>query len=176
MDQGRILVDGVDVRDISRSDLRRLFGQKGRFVVAAVVAGHQGHAGFFHQRFGRTLAAHGGDGRSRRADEDQAVVGTGLGEGFVLAEEAVARVDGLRARGPRGFNDALPLQVAVARRVAAHVYGFIASLHVARVGVGIGINSHGAHTHAARSGGHAAGDFAAVGNQNFFEHGGARLK
>jgi hypothetical protein len=35
----------------------------------------------------------------RRADEHQPGFGAGLGEGLVLAQEAVARVDGLRAGG-----------------------------------------------------------------------------
>ncbi len=38
----------------------------------AVVAGHQRHAGFFHQRLGGRLAAHGVDGRRRRPEEEQA--------------------------------------------------------------------------------------------------------
>jgi hypothetical protein len=37
------------------------------------------------------------DGRGRRADEDQAGIGAGMGEAGVLGQEAVAGVDRLRA-------------------------------------------------------------------------------
>jgi len=42
--------------------------------------------------------------------------------------------------------------------------------HVLGLRVGVGIHGHRLHAEAARSGGHAAGDFAAVGDQDFFKH------
>src|SRR5690606_16243933 len=42
---------------------------------------------------------------------------------------------------------------------------------MAGLGVGIGIDGDGAHPHAASRGGDAAGDFAAIGNQQCFKHG-----
>ena len=46
---------------------------------------------------------------------------------------------------------------------------------MAGVGVGLGIHGHRADARAARGGGHAAGDFAAVGDQDFSEHGASRF-
>ena len=57
--------------------------QLGR-LVAAVVAGHQRHPGFFHQLLGFGLQAHGLDGRRRRADKDQSGAAAGLGKLFVF--------------------------------------------------------------------------------------------
>jgi hypothetical protein len=95
-----------------------------------VVAGHQGHLGLLHQALGLGLQPHGIDGAGGRADEDQARVGTGLGKVFVLAQKAVAGVDGLRARGLGGVDDALPAQVAVLGRAAANVHGLVAHGHM----------------------------------------------
>jgi len=50
------------------------------------------------------------------------------------------------------------------------MHRLIAGLHMLGAGVSIGIHGHGFHTHASGSGGHAASDFATVGNQDFFEH------
>ncbi len=107
------------------------------------------------------MALAGGPMKTRPA------AGAGLGEVFVLAQEAIAGVDGLRARGLGGLDDALPAQVAVLGRAAADVHGLVAGGHVLGLGVGVGIHGHGLDAHAAGGGGHAAGDFAAVGNQDF---------
>ena len=141
-----------------------------RSIVAAVVARHQRHAGLAHQRLGRRLAAHRGDGVGGRADEDDAGLGAGTGEGFVLAEEAVARMDGLGSGRPCGVDDALPLQVAVPRRRAAHTHRVVASLHVSGLRIGVGVDRDRANTEPARGGRHTTGDLAAVRNQDLLEH------
>ena len=145
--------------------------EQGRVLVGAVVAGHQGHTGLLHQALGLGLQAHGLDGRGRRADEHQPGLGAGVGKGLVLAQEAVARVNGLGPGGLGRGDDALPLQVALARGAATDVHRFVAGGHVLGTGVGVGIHGHGAHTEAAGRGGNAAGDFAAVGDQDLFKHG-----
>jgi hypothetical protein len=144
--------------------------QQLRVLVVAVVAGHQRHAGLFHQLLRLGLQAHRLDGRGRRADEDQAGVGAGLRELLVLAEEAVARVHGFGARGLGGFEDALPAQVAVLGRAAADVHRLVAGAHVVGVRIGIGVHGDGADGHAARGCRHPAGDLATVGNQDFLKH------
>jgi hypothetical protein len=142
---------------------------KRRVVVVAVVAGHQRHAGLFHQRLGRALlpmaamAAGGGPMKTMPAAAQ-------AWQRLVLAQEAVARVDGLRAGGPGGVEDALASagssragwrrRCAPPRRRRAR----------GGQGIGVGVDGHGADAQAARGGGHAAGDFAAVGNQDLLEH------
>ena len=89
----------------------------------------------------------------------------------VLGQEAVARVDGLGAAGARRGEDARHVEVAVAR--AARDPGArasSASAHVARVRVGIGVHRDGAHAEAARGAEDAAGDLAAVGDQQALDH------
>ncbi len=94
----------------------------------------------------------------------------GLGEGLVLGQEAVAGVDGAGAGVARGLQNGVGAQVAGARLGAADVDGLVARGDVAGVGVRVGIDGDGAQSHAARGGGDAAGDFAAVGNQHSIEH------
>ena len=159
---------GLDQHRVA--DARGLIGKEGGLVVVAVIAGHQPHTGFFHQRLGCALAAHGRDGAGRRADEDQPCRRAGVGEFLVLAEETVAGVNGLRAGGQRGVDDALPLQITLTRRVAADVHGLVAGVHVARIGVGVAVDGHRAHAQALRRGSHAAGNLAAVGNEQLLKH------
>jgi hypothetical protein len=163
---------GLDEHGVA--DAHGLFGQKGGLVVVAVVTGHQGHARLFHQRLGGRFAAHGGNGRRWWADEGDARIGTGLREGRVFGQEAIARVHRLRARGLGDFEDAVGAQVAVARRGTTNAHRLVASLHMLRVGIGIAVDRHGAHAHAASGGGHSAGNLAAVGNQDLLEHGVSR--
>ena len=110
-------------------------------------------------------------GRGRRADDGDAGLFGGFGEGFVFRQEAVAGVDGLGAGIARGLQDGVGAQVAGARLGAADVHRDVAGGDVAGVGVGVGIDGDGADAQAAGGGGDAAGDFAAVGNQQGIEHG-----
>jgi hypothetical protein len=50
------------------------------------------------------------------------------------------------------------------------MHRFVAGLHMLGTRVGIGIHSHSLDAHAAGSGCHTAGDFTAIGNQDFLEH------
>ena len=75
-------------------------------LVVAVIARHQRHLRFRHQRLGFALAAHGADGGRRRADKDDLRLGAGLGEGGVLRQEAIARMDRLGAGPLGGLDDA----------------------------------------------------------------------
>ena len=141
-----------------------------RVLVRAVVAGHQRHAGFFHQLLGLGLQAHRLDGGRWRADEDQPGAGAGFCEFFVFTHKTIAGVNRL---GPRGFgrvDDAFPAQVTVLGRAAADMHGLVAGAHMLGVRIRIGIHGDGADGHAARGGRHPAGDFAAVGNQDLMEH------
>ena len=69
--------------------------------------------------------------------------------------------------GQRCFNDFFPAQVTVFGAVAANMNRLVTSRDVFGVGVRFGINRHGFDGHAARSGRHTAGDFTAIGDQDF---------
>ena len=96
--------------------------------------------------------------------------GAGLGKVFVFAQETVAGVNRLGAGGLGRVDDFFPAQVAVFGRAAANVHRLVTGGHVFGAGIGIGIHRHGFDTHAAGGGGHAAGDFTTVGDQDFGKH------
>ena len=104
------------------------------------------------------------------ANEDDALLLHPLGEGFVLGQEAVARMHGLRAGLLAGGNDLVGQQIRLAAGRGADVHGLVGQLDMARILVGVGIDGHGGNAHLLGRGYHAAGDFASVGNQNFGEH------
>ena len=157
-----------------KTDALGFTGQQSGVLVCAVVARHQRHTGFFHQLFRGRFQSHGLDGRRGWPNEHHTRLQAGVGEVGVFTQKPIARVDGLGAGLHGGLQDALPLQIAVLRRVAADVHRLIAGLHMGRVGVGVREHRHGAHTHAAGSRGDAAGDFASVGDQDLAEHRGNR--
>ncbi len=145
--------------------------QPRRILVVAVIAGRQRHAGGFHQLLGFRLRTHGANGADRRADEDDARLVAGVAEGFVLGQEAVSGMDRLRAGALRGGDDLVDHQIAFARRRRADEHGFVGHAHVAAHGVGFGIDRDGGDAHAARRLDDAAGDFAAIGDEDLVEHG-----
>ena len=100
-----------------------------------MVARHQGHTGFFHNRLGGGFGAHGGNGRRRRADEHNAVGFAGFGKAGVFRQEAVAWVDGLCTALPGDVDDGVGFQVAFGAGGRANVEGFVCHGHMAGVGV-----------------------------------------
>ena len=81
-------------------------------------ARQRGHAGVPGRRDRPRLVAGQRQHLAGRPDEGDAGVGAGLGQGRVLAQEAVARVDGVRSRPHRGGDDRLRVEVGP-HRVAA---------------------------------------------------------
>ena len=160
---------GLDEHRIA--DPVRLGGQMRRVLVLAVIAGDDRDARLLHQRLGGVLEAHGADRLGRGADEDQPRRLDRIHELGVLGQEAVARVDRLGAGRQRRLDDRIAAQVAVLGRRAADVDRLVGQRHVARAAVGVGIDGHGRHPHPAAAVHDAAGDLAAVGDQDLAEHG-----
>ena len=152
------------------ADLFGLRGQKIRVLVVAVIAGDHRHFRLFHQGLGGVLQAHGADRRWRRADEYDAGLFAGLGKGGVFRQETVARMDGASARTPGGVEDRVHAQIAFGGRRRADAVCLVGFGDMEGVGVGIGIDRDGLQPHAARGADDADGDFAAIGDQEGFEH------
>ena len=123
----------------------------------------------------RVLQPHGADRRRRRADEDDAGRGAGLGELGVLGEEAVAGMDALPRRSPAPTSMILSIdEIALARRRRPdqmRLVGHRARCSASRVG--LRIDRDGAHPEPPRGADDPAGDLAAVGDQDAVEHGGS---
>ncbi|MDQ1105945.1 hypothetical protein QE405_003229 [Nocardioides zeae] len=128
------------------------------------------HARVEHELLGPDLVAHGLDGRGRRPDPRQARLDDGAGEVGVLRQEAVARVHGVRARRPRGLEHEVGPQVGLGGRAPREAYGAVRLRHERQVRVGVGVHGDGLDAEAAARGHDAAGDLAAVGDQNGSDH------
>ena len=147
--------------------------QYARGLVVAVIARRQWNPGIAHQLLGFRLRAHGADRRGRRADEGDAVGSQRLGEVGILGEEAVAGVHRLRTGAQARLDDLVGDQIGFTRRSRAEQHRLVGQADMAGVGVGVRIDSDGAHAHAAGGLDDAAGDFSAVGNKNFVKHWGS---
>ena len=152
------------------ADAPGLLAQHLRVLVGAVITGHHGHARRGHQRLGFRFAPHRAYRVGGRTDEDDAGFGASLGEGGVFGQEAVTRVDRLGARASGRLEDGVDPQIALARRRQADTVGLVGHLDVQRARVGIGVDGDGAHAQPPGSTNDAAGDLAAVGDEDLGEH------
>ena len=106
----------------------------------------------------------------RRADENDSGVFASGGERGVLAEEAIAGMDGRGAVFAGGVQDAVDTQVALRGRRRADELGFIRHPNVDRIAVGGGVDRDGGDAHLAQGADDPDGDFAPVGDEDFAEH------
>ena len=153
------------------ADLIGLSLEEGVRLDVAVIAGHDRHARLLHQRLGAVLEAHGADRRRRRADEGDAGAQRGFREVGILGEEPVAGMDALRAGLAGDLDQALDVEIALARRRRPDRIGLVAGAHMQRLGIGLGIDRDGAHAEPLRGAGDAHGDLAAIRDEDGGEHG-----
>ena len=141
-----------------------------RVLIVAVIAGSERHASRAHDFLGFRFRAHGADGADRRPDEDDPRLVAGAAEGLVFREEAIAGMNGLGAGLPGRGDDFFADQIGLPRRRRADANGLIGETDMARPGVGLGKHRDRANAHAPGGLDDAAGDFAAIGDQDFVEH------
>jgi len=136
----------------------------------AGIARQHRNSGGMHARLGKDLRAHGTDRRGWRADESEPGSEASVGELGVLGEESVARMDRLGSARARRLEECGDVEIAVARRGRAQTPRLISLTHVSGVRVGIRIDRDGADVHAPCGAEDAAGDLAAVGDQETLDH------
>ena len=85
--------------------------------------------------------AHVANGGRRRTHEDYFLGGTKLGEVRILAEEAVARVDGIGAQPLCHIHNFLATQITLQRARFANPVGGVCEFGVQGIDVGIRIDS-----------------------------------
>jgi len=95
----------------------------------------------------------------------------GEGEAGVFRKKAVAGMDRVCAGAPGGLDDCRDVQIRLLHRSRADIHGFVGHLHMQRIGVGIAVNSDCAVAQGLGGTLDAAGDFTAVGDQDFSESG-----
>jgi hypothetical protein len=105
-----------------------------------------------------------------RADEDDAFFLDAAGEDLVFRQEAVAGMDRVGASLLAGGDDLVHRQIRLAARRGADRDRFVGDLDVERVAVGVGIDRDRRDAKAPRGLDDAAGDLAAVGDQDLLQH------
>ena len=136
----------------------------------AVGAGHDRHAGRLDRVLGGDLVAHHPDVFGLRADEGDAGLLDDLGELGVLGQEAVARVDRLRAGDLGGGDDGRDVEVGFGGGRRADADALVREADVHGVAVGFGMDGHRVDAHLLARAVHAEGDLATVRNEDFLEH------
>jgi hypothetical protein len=96
-----------------------------------------------------------------------------LREARALGQEAVAGVDGLGAGRLAGGDDRVGEQIAFGRGRGAEPHRLVRHVDMRVSRVGVRIDGDRLDAHLLRGLDNAAGDFAAVGDQDFFEHDGS---
>nr|KEP22625.1 hypothetical protein DA06_18635 [Georgenia sp. SUBG003] len=115
---------------------------------------------------GGDLVAQRLDRRGRRADPDEARVEHRAGEVGVLGEEAVSRVDGVRAGAARDVEDLARVQVRLRGAHATEGEGLVRQLHVERVAVRVRVHPDRGDAGVGAGPGHPDRDLAAVGDEH----------
>ena len=147
-------------------DFVGLLFEEFRLLQFAVIAGYDGHARLLHQRFGMMFEAHGTYSCRRRPDKRYARFETGLGEIDVFRQKTVAGMDALSLRLLGCCNKLIDHKIAFGCRCRPDRIRFVALPNVKRSCIRLGIDRDGAYPHPARGPGDAAGNFAAIGNQD----------
>ena len=132
-------------------------------------AGHQRHAAFLCQRAGARLVAQQRELRRRGADEAHTGIGTGQGEGGVLAQEAVARVQRVAALGMGDTQQLRAVQVG-GGAAGLQRHGHVGSGHMRGLGVVLRVHGDAGHAQLLQRTHQAQRDFATVGDQDSLEH------
>ena len=133
-------------------------------------AGQQGYAALRGDGARRVLQSEISQVSRRGTDEHDAASGARFGKCGALAEEAIARVDRLRARAHGGIEQRFHRKIALRRGGRTDLDGFIRRAHVQRVAVRRRVDGDRRHGHAPQGAYDAAGDGAAIGDENFAKH------
>ena len=160
-------------RRLDHHGIADLVGDLGRVLGALDHAEEAGHGRDFRrvgEFLGFDLVAHRLDGARIGADEDDAGLGQRLGESGALGEEAIAGMHGLGAGLPAGLDDLVDHQVGFRRGGGPMRDRLVGHLDMQRVGVGVGIDGDGPDPQPLGGLHHAAGDLAAIGDEDFREH------
>ncbi len=104
------------------------------------------------------------------ADEDNPGLGERVCERRPLGEKAVARVDGLGAGLLAGGDDLFDREIGLRRRRRPDRDRLVGHFDVQGVLVGVRIDRNGPNAQTPRGLDDSAGDFTAIGDQDFLEH------
>ena len=161
-------------RRLDQHRIADLVGDFCRFRVggdAAFRARHHRDAEPFGGALGLDLVAHQADVLGLGADELHVVLGEDFGKARVLRQEAVAGMHGVGAGDLAGRENGGDVEIAVFGRRRADAHALVGKAHMHGVGVGGGMHRHRRDAELLAGAQHAQRDLAAVGDEDFIEHG-----
>ena len=132
--------------------------------------GKNGHLGLLHRLAGLFFFAHQARDFRRRADELDVRGAADFGEVGVLAQQAVAGMDGVDVGDFGSGDDGGDIEIAVGGARRADADGFVGKADVERVAVGLAVDGDGADAEFPASIQNAQRNFTAIGNQNLTKH------
>ncbi len=141
-----------------------------------VGAGHHGHVKLLRGLLGGDFIAHHVDGIGAGADEGQPRICNGLTEGCILAQEAVAGMDGVGAALLGHLNDFIGTQVALCGWSGADAVGLVRIADERHGAVGFGEYGDGLDAHLAGGAHHAQGNLTTIGDEDFLHGGEGKLR
>ncbi len=133
-------------------------------------ARHRRDVGLGGGLLGFDLVAHRGDRARVGSDEDDAGLRQRARKSLALGQKAVAGMHGLRAGLAAGLDDLVHHEIAFGRGRRSDQDRLIGHLDMQRIAVGLGIDGNRLDPHPAGGLDDPAGDLAAIGDQNTFEH------
>ena len=137
----------------------------------AEIAGHGRDARGRGGLLALDLVAHRADRFDVRTNECDAVRLQRLGEGRVLRQKAITRMDRFRACLLGRLDDLIHDEIGLGGGRRPDQNGLVRHLDMDSVTIRFGIDGHRLDAHPLRGLYHTACDFAAVGNKDFLEHG-----
>ncbi|MCY1415335.1 hypothetical protein D9M71_308140 [compost metagenome] len=160
-------------RALEHDRVADLFGQgQGDVeVFQQLSAFEHGHAVLFGQGAGGVLEAEQAQLFGRRADEGDAGIFAGFGKSGVLRQEAITGVNRLRTTGLGHAEDLVHGQISVGCSAVTQAMGLVGFKNVPAGGIGFAVDGNALDVQRAQGTQDAAGNGAAVGNQQGIEHG-----
>ena len=147
-------------------DVESLF----RVLKNSVRAGQDRHAAFGHRGARMLFQTHSARDVRFRADKLDFGRLAHFGEIGVLAQETVARMNGIDVGDLGRADHRRNVEIAARALCGTNANGFIGESHVQAVAIGLRVNGHGFDAKILAGANDANGDFASIGDQNFLEH------
>jgi hypothetical protein len=134
-------------------------------------AGHARHTMALHDTYRGDLVAHHADGLGFGSDKNETAVFDALRKIGILGQESIARMDRTGVGHLGRADDRGHVQVAQLRGRGPDAHAFVGEQHVFETVVGRRVHGDGLDSELLAGAQDAQRDFAAIGNDEFFEHG-----
>ncbi len=162
---------GAGLDEEWKPDALRFTLQPLRRLVVLVVTGNAQHTSGACHALALDLGPHGFDGAPVGADKGDGVCMAGIDQFQLFRKKTITGMNGLRAAGKRGRNDAVSAQIGVAGTGLANGDSVVGLCHVAAGSICGGIHGNSLDAQASATAHDSAGDLATVGDQQSVEHG-----